>query len=70
MKKAQHLLEKREKMKGIYVLRKITSRFIDVYDSGNSSDTLPVLRKLQKKMAKCTGYPLEVVLLITHARSS
>lgn len=31
-------------MKGIYVLRKITSRFIDVYDSGNSSDTLPGLQ--------------------------
>ncbi|AES78270.2 chromatin remodeling complex subunit [Medicago truncatula] len=71
-----------EKMQGLHVLRKITSSFIDVYESGNSSDTLPglqiytllmntydeqleILQKLQKKMAECTGYPLEVELLIT-----
>ncbi|GAU29410.1 hypothetical protein TSUD_149800 [Trifolium subterraneum] len=73
-----------EKMQGLHVLRKITSGFIDVYDSGNSSDTLPglqiytllmntsdeqheIVQKLQKKMAECTGYPLEVELLITLA---
>ena len=33
-----------EKMQGLYVLRKITSGFIDVYDSGNSSETLPGLQ--------------------------
>ncbi|WJX38509.1 DNA repair and recombination protein RAD54-like protein [Trifolium repens] len=33
-----------EKMEGLHVLRKITSGFIDVYDSGNSSDTLPGLQ--------------------------
>ncbi|CAJ2644126.1 unnamed protein product [Trifolium pratense] len=73
-----------ERMQGLYVLKKITSGFIDVYDSGNSSDTLPglqiytllmntsneqheIIQKLQKKMAECTGYPLEVELLITLA---
>ena len=81
-----------QKMKGLDVLRKITNGFIDVYDSGSSSDTLPGLQIytllvnasdeqhelvqklqkkvnaaeiLQKKMAGCTGYPLEVELLIT-----
>ncbi|RHN80703.1 putative DNA helicase chromatin remodeling SNF2 family [Medicago truncatula] len=33
-----------EKMKGIDVLRKITNGFIDVYDGGSSSDTLPGLQ--------------------------
>jgi len=33
-----------EKMQGLHVLRKITSSFIDVYESGNSSDTLPGLQ--------------------------
>ncbi|CAJ2644123.1 unnamed protein product [Trifolium pratense] len=73
-----------EKMHGLHVLRKITSGFIDVYDSGNSSDTLPglqiytllintfdeqheIVQKLEKKMTECTGYPLEVELLITLA---
>ncbi|WJX38511.1 DNA repair and recombination protein RAD54-like protein [Trifolium repens] len=73
-----------EKMQGLYVLKKITSSFIDAYDGGNSSDTLPglqiytllmntsdeqheIVQKLQKKMAECTGYPLEVDLLITLA---
>ncbi|CAK8566439.1 unnamed protein product [Lathyrus sativus] len=33
-----------EKMLGLHLLRKITTGFIDVYDSGNSSDTLPGLQ--------------------------
>ncbi|KAK2373775.1 SNF2 domain-containing protein CLASSY [Trifolium repens] len=33
-----------EKMHHLYVLRKITFSFINVYDSGNSSDTLPDLQ--------------------------
>jgi DNA repair and recombination RAD54-like protein len=33
-----------EKMLHLYVLRKITFSFINVYDSGNSSDTLPDLQ--------------------------
>ncbi|CAI8597382.1 unnamed protein product [Vicia faba] len=33
-----------EKMLGLHMLRKITTSFIDVYDSGNSSDTLPGLQ--------------------------
>ncbi|CAL5203015.1 unnamed protein product [Lathyrus oleraceus] len=33
-----------EKMLGLHLLRKITTSFIDVYDSGNSSDTLPGLQ--------------------------
>ncbi|XP_012571350.1 LOW QUALITY PROTEIN: SNF2 domain-containing protein CLASSY 1-like [Cicer arietinum] len=70
-----------ERMIGLNVLRKITTGFIDVYDSGNS-DTLPglqiytllmnttdiqkeMLQKLQNKMFECTGYPLEIELLIT-----
>jgi DNA repair and recombination protein RAD54 and RAD54-like protein len=31
-------------MQGLHVLRKITSDYIEVYESGNSSDTLPGLQ--------------------------
>ncbi|XP_057418012.1 SNF2 domain-containing protein CLASSY 1-like [Lotus japonicus] len=71
-----------EKMMGLNMLKKITSGFIDVYDSGNADSILPglqiytllmnntekqseILQKLQKKMNRSGGYPLEVEFLIT-----
>ncbi|XP_028804695.1 SNF2 domain-containing protein CLASSY 2-like [Neltuma alba] len=73
--------DKKEQMQGLNMLRKMTSGFIDVYENGNSEDlpglqiyTLvmnttdiqhEILSKLQKKMSACSGYPLELELLIT-----
>ncbi|XP_057451936.1 SNF2 domain-containing protein CLASSY 1-like [Lotus japonicus] len=71
-----------EKMMGLNMLKKISSGFIDVYDSGNADSMLPglqiytllmnntekqseILQKLQKKMNRSGGYPLEVEFLIT-----
>ncbi|XP_057432003.1 SNF2 domain-containing protein CLASSY 2-like [Lotus japonicus] len=71
-----------EKMQGLNLLKKITSGFIDVYDSVNADSLLPglqiytllmnntekqseILQKLQKKMNRSGGYPLEVEFLIT-----
>lgn len=70
-----------QRIEGLNKLRKITNRFIDVYEGGNS-DTLPglqiytllmnttdiqqvILDRLQQIMAKYKGYPLELELLIT-----
>ncbi|EEF41502.1 ATP-dependent helicase, putative [Ricinus communis] len=72
-----------ERMQGINMLRKITSRFIDVYEGG-PADGLPglqiytilmnstdiqheILVKLHKIMSTYHGYPLELELLITLA---
>ncbi|KAI9094548.1 hypothetical protein K1719_026668 [Acacia pycnantha] len=73
--------DEKEQMQGLNMLRKMTSGFIDVYEIGNSEDlpglqiyTLlmnttdiqhEILKKLQKKMHACNGYPLELELLIT-----
>ncbi|KAK4267930.1 hypothetical protein QN277_024648 [Acacia crassicarpa] len=73
--------DEKEQMQGLNMLRKMTSGFIDVYENGNSEDlpglqiyTLlmnttdiqhEILKKLQKKMSACNGYPLELELLIT-----
>ncbi|KAJ1424094.1 P-loop containing nucleoside triphosphate hydrolase [Sesbania bispinosa] len=68
-------------MQGLNMLRKITSGFIDVYESGNS-DKLPglkiytllmnltdvqneLLQKLQKKMVGSSVFPLEGELMVT-----
>ncbi|KAL6128043.1 hypothetical protein ACLB2K_071401 [Fragaria x ananassa] len=70
-----------QRIEGLNKLRKITNRFIDVYEGGNS-DTLPglqiytllmnttdiqqvILDRLQQIMATYKGYPLELELLIT-----
>ncbi|XP_050369084.1 SNF2 domain-containing protein CLASSY 1-like [Argentina anserina] len=70
-----------QRIEGLNKLRKITNRFIDVYEGGNS-DTLPglqiytllmnttdiqqvMLDRLQQIMATYKGYPLELELLIT-----
>ncbi|KAJ1422681.1 SNF2-related, N-terminal domain [Sesbania bispinosa] len=69
------------RMQGLNMLRKITSCFIDVYESGNS-DKLPglqiytllmnltdvqneLLQKLQKKMVGSSVFPLEGELMVT-----
>ncbi|KAM5556763.1 SNF2 domain-containing protein CLASSY 1-like [Rosa sericea] len=73
--------EEDQRIEGLNKLRKITNRFIDVYEGGNS-DTLPglqiytllmnttdiqqvILDRLQQIMSKYKGYPLELELLIT-----
>ncbi|CAL1374802.1 unnamed protein product [Linum trigynum] len=72
-----------ERMEGLNVLRKMTNRFIDVYEGG-ASDGLPglqiytilmnstdiqneILNKLHDIMATYNGYPLELELMITLA---
>ncbi|XP_061351761.1 SNF2 domain-containing protein CLASSY 1-like [Gastrolobium bilobum] len=70
-----------ERMEGLNMLRNVTNGFIDVYEGGNSDSlpglqiyTLlmnttdvqhEILQILHKRMAKCSGYPLELELLIT-----
>ncbi|CAI8586349.1 unnamed protein product [Vicia faba] len=70
-----------ERLQGLNMLRNATNSFIDVYEGGSSDDlpgiqiyTLlmnttdiqhEILRKLHIDMAKCSGYPLELELLIT-----
>ncbi|KAL9332645.1 hypothetical protein ACSQ67_002255 [Phaseolus vulgaris] len=70
-----------ERMQGLNMLREITNGFIDIYESAsfnsvpglkmftllmNTTDLQSeVLMKLHKRMAECTGYPLELELLIT-----
>ncbi|KAI9110713.1 hypothetical protein K1719_018151 [Acacia pycnantha] len=70
-----------ERLEGLYMLRKITNGFIDVYDGG-SSDNLPglrvytllvnitdfqgqIFRALYEKVSNSNRYPLEVELLVT-----
>ncbi|KAK7379408.1 hypothetical protein VNO80_04867 [Phaseolus coccineus] len=70
-----------ERMQGLNMLREITNGFIDIYESAsfnsvpglqmytllmNTTDMQSeILLKLHKRMAECTGYPLELELLIT-----
>ncbi|WJX58928.1 hypothetical protein P8452_44331 [Trifolium repens] len=70
-----------ERLQGLNMLRNVTNGFIDVYEGGSSDGlpglqiyTLlmnttdiqhEILKKLHSDMAKCSGYPLELELLIT-----
>lgn len=70
-----------ERMQGLNMLRNVTNGFIDVYEGGSSDGlpglqiyTLlmnttdiqhEILKKLHSDMSKCSGYPLELELLIT-----
>ncbi|CAJ1858600.1 unnamed protein product [Sphenostylis stenocarpa] len=70
-----------ERMQGLNMLRGITNGFIDIYEGANFDSvpglqmyTLlmntadmqsEILLKLHRKLAECTGYPLELELLIT-----
>lgn len=70
-----------ERIQGLNMLRNVTNGFIDVYEAGSSDGlpglqiyTLlmnttdiqhEILQKLHSDMFKCSGYPLELELLIT-----
>ncbi|GAU52012.1 hypothetical protein TSUD_418220, partial [Trifolium subterraneum] len=70
-----------ERLQGLNMLRNVTNGFIDVYEGGsadglpglqiytlrmNTTDIQhEILKKLHSDMAKCSGYPLELELLIT-----
>jgi len=72
--------DEHERMQGLTMLKKITSGFVDIYES-TSFDSVPglqmytllmntggmqseILEKLHRKMADCAGFPLELELLI------